>query len=292
MCCLKKKKQRRWSSGPCTGVLAHPRGPGTSAPAPWESTGTGSSVQGACPSCPHRDHWRSAGPLSSRPSSPLPPRPWTPLPPSVVCEARPNWSRLPAPPGQGCVCKHHFTLRTVQTSRGFLSFLDRNKHKSPLVSVLRVRLWFPSSLSEMVARASLQSWQLRPGLLGTVLDSCDLWWRDPGWNSDLEKGQLAQSSQRREGRQRLCLLTRVTPLHTHTHTHTLHDLNSWTRFWEMFSVLRYSFLGNQKLLRDTPMHKPTDVTTCFEAPSFERRHLRIQFLLSMPVSRAVQTEWS
>ena len=60
----------------------------------------------------------------------------------------------------------------------------------------------------------------------------------------------------------------------------------------MFSVLRYSFLGNQKLFRDTPMHKPTDVTTCFEAPSFERRHLRIQFLLSMPVSRAVQTEWS
>ena len=154
--------------------LAHPRGPGTSAPAPWESTGTGSSVQGACPSCPHRDHWRSAGPLSSRPGSPLPPRPWTPFPPSVVCEARPDGSRLPAPPGQGCVCKHHFTLRTVQTSRGFLSFLDRNKHKSPPVSVLRVRLWFPSSLSEMVAGAFLQSWQLRPGLLGTVLDSCDL----------------------------------------------------------------------------------------------------------------------
>lgn len=57
----------------------------------------GLKVQGARPSRPHRDHWRSAGPLTSRPCSPLPPRPQTPRPPSVVCEARPNRSRLPAP---------------------------------------------------------------------------------------------------------------------------------------------------------------------------------------------------
>lgn len=94
-------------------------------------------------------------------------------PARCVCEACPGEAGFLHRQGRG-VFVNITSHRTVHTSRGFLSFLDRNKHKSPPVSVLRVRLWFPSSLSEMVAGASLQSWQLRPGLLGTVLDSCDL----------------------------------------------------------------------------------------------------------------------
>lgn len=245
MCCLRKKKKKGIEAAVLArACLAQPRGSrqaralACGEPACLARTGSSGALQGRFPSGPAPRCRPGRGLRSVRP-----------------CAARHAVSARHVPTKVSFLRRQGGSVLVNITShwelfrppRGFFSFLARNKHKNPPISVLPVRLWFSSFLSEMVAGVPSQSWQLRPWLLEAVLDGCDLWQSHACTHTD----------------------TRA-----HTQTHTRYDLNSWTRFWEMFpGAVRYSPLGDQKLFREAPMHKSPKVRVCFEAPSFERRHL-------------------
>lgn len=246
----KKKKKRHWAAVLARACLAQPS---------REQTGTGSRVReparlartGALGALQGRSLQAR---LACRPAADPVFRPSVRRPARLVSAAGNDQSQLRRQGGSVLVnITSHWEL--FRPPRGFFSFLARNKHKNPPISVLPVRLWFSSF--------------------------CRRWWLE-------SLTELAVEAAAFRGCWSAVTCGRVTPAHTQTHVHThrhthvmiwIHEQGSEKCFQELLGTA----LGDQKLFREAQCTSPQK-SEC----ALKRLHLRGDIWDSVPFTRAVQ----